>query len=113
MPWRGNYYYRSERVNGRPRQVYVGAGLIGQLAAQMDGAERERRRLEKAGADLDRADAEAHDDGLRLVERLADGLARAALYAAGYRRHHRGEWRRKREPRYDKAGEAGRPEGDG
>ena len=113
MPWRGDYYYRSERVNGQPRQVYVGAGVIGQLAAQLDEAERERRRLQEAGADPDRVGAEAQDDGVRLVERLADGLARAALYAAGYRRHHRGEWRRKREAKQHDAGKAGRPERDG
>src|SRR5687768_16858417 len=99
MPWRGNYYYRSERVNGRPRQVYVGSGVVARLAAQLDDAERERRKLEKATADLDRAAVEARDEDVELIERLADALGRAALYAAGFRQHHRGAWRRRREPR--------------
>ena len=99
MPWRGSYYYRSERVNGRPRQVYVGRGLLGQLAAQLDEVRREERKLEKTDEVLRRTEAETLDADIRLVERLAEALARAALYAAGYRRHHRGEWRRKREPK--------------
>jgi hypothetical protein len=97
MPWSGGYYYRSVRVNGRPRRQYVGGGLIGQLAAQMDAAEREQRKAEKDWAAEARAEAEWTDDDLRAVERLADALARAALVAAGCHRHHRGEWRRRRE----------------
>jgi hypothetical protein len=99
MPWRGNYYYRSERVNGRPRQVYVGSGVIAQLAAQLDVEEGDRRKLERAAADLEQAAAEAHDEDVELIERLTDALGRAALFAAGFRQHHRGAWRRRREPR--------------
>jgi hypothetical protein len=99
MPWRGNYYYRAERVNGQPRQVYVGSGVVARLAAQLDDEDRERRELERATAALDRTAAEASDECIELIERLAGALGRAALYAAGFRQHHRGEWRRKREPR--------------
>ena len=99
MPWSGNYYYRSVRVDGKPRRQYVGSALIGQLAAQVDAEARERREIETAQAKEVRAEAEWHDEELRAVERLADVLARAALVAAGCRQHHRGEWRRKRECR--------------
>jgi hypothetical protein len=73
--------------------------MIGQLAAQMDAAERDQRRAEKAQATEVRVEAEWHDEDLQAVERLADVLVRAALVAAGCRQHHRGEWRRKREDR--------------
>ena len=99
MPWTGRYYYRSVRVNGKPRRQYVGSGLIGQLAAQMDAVERYRKDAGKAQADQARAVAEATDEDLVAVERLADVLARAALVAAGCHQHHRGQWRRKREGR--------------
>jgi hypothetical protein len=97
MPWDGRYYYRSVRVNGQPRRQYVGAGLIGQLASQMDDIDRERLQLRNAALELARHKAEALDDDMQAIERLADTIARAALVAAGYRQHHRGEWRRKRE----------------
>src|SRR5689334_698966 len=103
MPWRGPYYYRSERVNGQPRQVYVGSGPLGQLAAQLDEAERERRKLGAAAAACERTEATALDADGRLVERLADALAKAALVVAGFRRHNRGQWRRKREPKQHEA----------
>ena len=99
MPWSGPYYYRSVRVNGKPRRRYVGSGAIGQLAAQMDALKRAQRTVEGDRAAGARAAHEAMDDDLRAVGRLADALARAALIAAGCHRHHRGEWRRKREGR--------------
>ncbi|HVK10512.1 MAG TPA: hypothetical protein VM597_17220 [Gemmataceae bacterium] len=97
MPWAGRYYYRSVPVNGRPRRQNVGPGLLGQLACQLDNAARERKALSIAHIRLARADAEAIDDDLLAIEDLADAVARAALVAAGFRRHKRGEWRRKRE----------------
>src|SRR4051794_26916386 len=97
MPWSGRYYYRSARVNGKPRREYVGSGLIGQLAAQLDAEKQEQREAERAQAAETRLEAEWNDEDLRAVERLAEVLARAALVAVGCHRHHRGEWRRKRE----------------
>src|SRR5215218_1425295 len=97
MPWSGPYYYRCVRINGQPRRQYIGTGLIGQLANQLDDAARERKALGKAQADLALAEAEAVEADLTMVNGLVDVLARAALVAAGFHRHHRGPWRRKRE----------------
>lgn len=94
MPWRGGYYYRSERVNGRPRQVYVGGGLVGQIANQLDEAERESRRQQREAARAAREDWAALDQPLDELDALADQLACAALLAAGCRQHKRGEWRK-------------------
>jgi len=80
---------------GRVVRTYFGAELIGQLAAQQDANDRERRALRKAQAIFEQHAAGALDRDLRALERLADALARAALVAAGCHQHRRGDWRRK------------------
>jgi hypothetical protein len=90
------YYYRSIRVGGRVRTQYFGGGLTGECAAAMDqlaklerleGRERLRDHLERER----RADA-----ALGRLGEAARLLAHAALLAAGYHQHDRGEWRMKR-----------------
>lgn len=92
----GQFYTRSRRVGGRVVREYVGAGVLAEVAAALDALERERaaehRREGKAGAErLDAAEALL----IELCE-AADALAAAALLAAGYHRHDRGDWRRRR-----------------
>ncbi len=93
------YYYRTERRSGRAARRYVGCGDVAELAAAAD----ELRRLERAAADRERGEErqrllEAEAPLLGLCS-LADALARAALVAAGYHQHDRGEWRRRHEHR--------------
>ena len=101
MAWerreRGELYYtRSRRVNGRVVREYVGRGLIGELAARLDAAERERRSAQRA-AERRRDDAlDDADDTISALCEVSELLARATLVLAGYRRHDRGEWRRRR-----------------
>lgn len=93
---RGRYYTRSVKEGGRVRREYVGCGPAAELAALLDAREREEREQAR---DERRAEQEQWDAAERpLVElcELTDALARAALLAAGYRRHDRGEWRRRR-----------------
>jgi hypothetical protein len=97
MGWeRGRYYTRSRKANGRVVREYVGVGLIGELAAQLDALDRDRRELERRADRTARAELTAQDEPLNELNALAEGLARAALLIAGYRRHNRGEWRKKR-----------------
>ena len=35
------YYYRNQRVGGQVRSVYVGAGMLGDLVAQLDAHKRQ------------------------------------------------------------------------
>ena len=93
------YYYRGRRLCGRTRRVYVGAA--GSPAAELAAAADHLRRLEREIAARERHAEQARQREveaplLELCE-LADVLTRAALLAAGYHRHDRGEWRRCRE----------------
>jgi hypothetical protein len=90
------FYTRSRRVNGRVKREYLGTGTTAELAAFED--EQRRRRAVEARAALEReqsifAVAAAPQQAL---DRVADGLMAAALEEAGYHRHDRGHWRKRR-----------------
>ena len=95
----GLYYTRSKKVSGRVVREYVGGGILGQIAALQDAQEHQRREQE---ATLWKEERERLEALVAPVEDLCEAagiLYRAALLAAGYRRHQRGQWRRKREPK--------------
>ena len=98
-PWErrergGLYYTRSRKEGGRVLREYVGGGVLGELAARTD--EIERRERERAAADREeRKMLEALDAPLTEAWEATETLFRAALVAAGYRQHNRGEWRKR------------------
>jgi hypothetical protein len=96
MPWSGPYYYRSVRVNGRPRREYVGAGPVAELAAQFDALDRAQREAARGARRAIDAELAEIDGPLIELNTLAEGLACAALLADGFRRHHRGARRMSR-----------------
>jgi hypothetical protein len=96
MGWDRGYYYRVRKVNGRVVREYVGRGPIAELVAQMDGLERQQREAERAAWLVKWAEQNALDAPLDELNELADLLARAALLAAGFHQHKRGEWRKRR-----------------
>jgi hypothetical protein len=99
MAWerRGSnlYYYQSQRVDGRVRKKYVGAGDVAEAVAHADETIRQSRaeRCERGRAQLEEARGLAAV-GEELHE-AAEILARAQMVAAGYHRH-KGEWRMRR-----------------
>jgi hypothetical protein len=98
MGWeRGRYYTRSRKVNGRVVREYVGTGRVAELAARMDAGKREQRLLVNLDVRRQKDELASLGADLDAVEEMTDLVARAALLAAGYRRHNRGEWRRRRE----------------
>lgn len=108
-PWEarergGLYYTRSRKVNGKVVREYVGGGVSGEIAARMDAEERQRREEEAAAWREERGDLEELAGLVNGFCEDVETIARAALLAAGFRRHKRSEWRRKREPRTDTAG---------
>jgi hypothetical protein len=93
----GLYYTRSRKVNGQVLREYVGGGELGALAAKSDALERLQREEEVQALRKECLRMEALEAPLEELCTAAEILSRATLLAAGYRRHKRGEWRRKRE----------------
>jgi hypothetical protein len=91
-----SYYTRSVRINGRVTREYIGAGPVAEAIAGLDYHDRLARTdaQQKARADrveLDRMEALAVKYGAEVSTAVA-----TALTEAGYHRHERGNWRRKR-----------------
>ena len=100
MGWeKGKYYTRSKRVGGRVVREYVGSGAVAVHAARMDAVEREQRRAEAAAWRAERERLGKIDEQVAMFCRVADLFARAALVAAGFHRHDRGQWRKRRDSR--------------
>src|SRR4051812_7158326 len=100
MPWKTRngrkYYYRSVREGGRVVSKYVGAGESAGRIARLE-------ELERDGRDEAAAEWRAERDRLAALDRdqaerfgRAEVLVRLALESAGFHRHNRGEWRRRR-----------------
>ena len=89
MGWerRGNqaYYYQARREGGRVVKEYV-PPLVAAAAAAIDQDRREMRA----------ADAKARKAARAALDALAAELDPLCDLAAGYRRHRRGEWRKRR-----------------
>jgi hypothetical protein len=97
MGWdKGRYYTRSKKVNGRVQREYVGTGRAAELAAQLDELEREQRRQEALDVREEKTRMAALDADIDALIEMTDLVAHAALLAAGFRRHKRGEWRKRR-----------------
>jgi hypothetical protein len=93
----GRYYTRSKRVNGRVRREYVGTGALAEAIADLDGYDRLRR---VAAQDATRAAFDELDELEAAVSEYDAAVTRIltlTLEAAGYHRHDRGEWRRKKD----------------
>lgn len=114
MSWdRGRYYTRSKKVNGRVVREYIGSGEVAELAAQIDAINRDKRETERAARRAEKAALESLDAPLKVLNDLADLLARASLLAAGYQQHKRGEWRKRRGSHKQSEHErSNRPEGN-
>ena len=100
-PWErrergGLYFTRSRKEGGRVVREYVGGGVLGELAARMDELKRLKREEEAAAWKEER---ERLDGLAGLLEESCEDVetvTRAALLAAGFRRHKRGERRKRR-----------------
>jgi hypothetical protein len=92
------YFYISRRdPGGRVVKQYVGAGAKGARAATSLAVAKAQRQLDRIAVMAERARLRPLD---RLVAEFADAadfLLAATLLAAGYHRHRRGRWRRRRE----------------
>ena len=92
----GPYYTRSRRVNGRIIREYVGKGLIGDLASVMDDRDRTEQQAKAEALSTQIAELDRIEEILATVYSTADEVTVSSLESAGYHRHHRGEWRKRR-----------------
>jgi hypothetical protein len=92
----GRYYTRSRRVGGRVVREYLGTGEVAELAARMDAIDRAAQERDRARKRQAKATEDARDTELQAVCEAGLLWSRVALLAAGYHRHDRGEWRRRR-----------------
>ena len=90
----GRYYTRSRREGGHVVREYIGGGLLGRLAAQLDELKRQQREEETAHWWEERERFEQNAAFLRELEEAAEILSQAYLIAAGFHKR-RGEWRRR------------------
>jgi hypothetical protein len=92
----GPYYTRSRRVSGRVVREYIGRGPVADLAASLDTERRAERSARAEQWAAEQARVEADDEAVIGLCNLAQALLGEALVAAGYHRHDRGQWRRRR-----------------
>ena len=100
MAWerRGDhtYYYRSVRSGTRVTKEYIGGGYAASLIARLEGIERDQRTQRRERLEFERQRWAALEGPVLELDEVTDLLVTAAMTAAGYRRHDRGEWRRRR-----------------
>jgi hypothetical protein len=101
MSWerrkRGGWYYtRSRHVAGRVIRQYFGRGAAAEEASREDLARRKAREKQRLAWQQEEGISTALEARLATFDRAAESFLRAALYAAGYYLHKRGEWRRHR-----------------
>lgn len=92
----GRYYTRSRRVNGRVVREYGGAGFPGECLELQQHAERLDRQRAQHQNWIAWDACQSATALLGVYCELVEVITRDALEGAGYHRHHRGEWRKRR-----------------
>jgi hypothetical protein len=93
----GRYYTRSRRCEGRVVREYVGGGLAGECAATADIGLRVARRVARDARSEELKQIAELDAKVIALSEAVETAAKAALLIAGFHRHARGEWRRRRD----------------
>jgi hypothetical protein len=94
----GPYFYRTVRLDGGVRKIYVGRGE--EAVRQARQVEQRQRQLlaQREARQLELARVAAAEEKLRDLLTLTDALVRGVLLAAGFREH-KSQWRKKRHDR--------------
>lgn len=87
------YYYRSQRVDGRVRSIYVGSGAKGFLSALDVALTMKDRDQQRTVLNDLRAQNGQSAALLRELNRQMQLLTHGVLLVAGYYCHNRSEWR--------------------
>lgn len=89
----GQYFYRSVRLGGVPRKLYVGRGPAAKMLAKAVAQRRQQAEAERAARRAEQARLAPADAALADLAAWTGLLVRAALVLQGFHEH-RGEWRR-------------------
>ena len=92
----GQYYYRAKKIGGRVVKQYLGAGPVAELVAARDAQDRAERLAAATIRNTERNRLTNLDEAVQAPHDAIESLLRAHLVLAGYHRHARGEWRRRR-----------------
>ena len=95
----GFYFYRSVRDGGQVRKEYGGTGVVGEIAELMAEEDRLEREARRRNGEKQLAKALAAcppEDQLSAFSEQVDRMVSDALTSAGFHRHKRGEWRKRR-----------------
>ena len=90
------YFYVSRRIAARVRKDYFGAREAAHLAADILAERKAVRLSERETLRADRARLEPLERMMNVLDASCSSLLAAELTLAGYHRHDRGPWRRKR-----------------
>ena len=93
------YYFTAKKIGGRVVKRYIGAGDLAGAMASLEALDRERREEQRAAVKAERDRLDALDQRVAELSRAVDAALHAALSAAGYHRHDRGAWRKRRQKR--------------
>ena len=95
-----HYYYECSRESGKVKTTYQGNGEHARLSCQLNQImreEREEQAAEARAAEQEELRAMAEEDArVARFDRWVGLLFQAEMEAAGYHRHARGAWRRRR-----------------
>jgi hypothetical protein len=88
----GLYYYRSVRIEGQPRKVYLGKGADAQIQAKEDVERKARAKADRDACQAEQGTVAGVDRAMIDLMGLNQVLRNAFLILSGFHDHH-GEWR--------------------
>jgi len=90
------YLYRSTRRGGRVTSQYLGRGEDALLIDAVETMERDDKEYQRHQERSERKELADLERAIEAMAEQARFLAGEALISAGYHRHNRGEWRKRR-----------------
>ncbi len=90
------YSYRSKRNGTRIEKEYIGRGQWIGAAQFLDTLDRNERESERDARRVEQAALDELDAPLLAFDAAVNELVESTLSAAGYHRHQRGQWRKRR-----------------
>ena len=90
------YYYHSRRIGGEVIRDYYGNGRVAELMANLVDIRKMRESEQREAERAMREQANKEDDQLFELFDGIQALADAECIAAGYHKHNRSNWRKRR-----------------